>query len=66
MRVLLLFLAGAAAVSAQKNVPETLPTTSRSEHRDTLDFDVRLAISGRVLLDDHQLRIPAKPITIPG
>lgn len=61
MRILLLFLAGAAAVTAQRD-PSGPPTISRPVHRDSLDFDVRMAVSGRVLLDDRQP--PPEPVPV--
>jgi tetratricopeptide (TPR) repeat protein len=68
MRALLLFFAGAAAVSAQRapappppTTPAPPPTSITSPVQlDSLNFDVALAVSGRVLLEDRQP--PPEPV----
>ena len=68
MRALLLFLAGVAAVTAQKAPAPPPPTTppppptgiTSPVQLDSLNFDVALAVSGRVLLEDHQP--PPEPV----
>jgi tetratricopeptide (TPR) repeat protein len=68
MRVLLWFLAGLAAVvvdgapAAAQFGAAIPPSVSRPEHRDSMDYDVRVAVSGRVLLDDRQP--PPEPIPV--
>jgi tetratricopeptide (TPR) repeat protein len=65
MRILILFLAGAAAVMAQKGQTVTPPPPTaviRPVPRDTLNFDEALAVSGRVLLDDRQS--PPEPVPV--
>ena len=68
MRALLLFFAGVAAVTAQKAPPPPPPTTTPPPptsiispgQLDSLNFDVALAVSGRVLLEDRQP--PPEPV----
>jgi len=68
MRVLLWFLAGLAVVvvdgapAAAQFGAAIPPSVSRPEHRDSMDYDVRVAVSGRVLLDDRQP--PPEPIPV--
>lgn len=67
MRALLLFLAGAAAVSAQRApapppppTPPAPPDIRQTVPMDSLNFDVELKVSGRVLLEDRQP--PPEPV----
>ena len=70
MRALLLFLAGAAAVTAQKapappppTTPPPPPTSITSPVQlDSLNFDLTLAVTGRVLLEDRQP--PPEPVPV--
>jgi tetratricopeptide (TPR) repeat protein len=69
MRALLLFLAGAAAVTAQKAPAPPPPTTPPAPadvrqpvQRDTFEFNLTLAVSGRVLLEDRQP--PPEPVPV--
>jgi TolA-binding protein len=71
MRTLLLLLAGAAAVTAQRAPAPPPPTTPapaptaiiHPERLDTLNFDVGLAISGRVLLLEER-QPPPEPVPV--
>lgn len=61
MRLFLLFLAGAAALTAQP--PISYPGgVTHPEPQETLPFDVALAISGRVVLEDRQA--PPEPVPV--
>jgi len=61
MRALLLFLAGAMAAAAQPAI--TYPGgITHPQPRETLTFDVPVAVSGRVLLEDRQP--PPEPVSV--
>ena len=60
MRVSLLILAGATVLTAQEvKYPRAI---TNPEPHETLRFDVRLSLTGRVLLDDRQL--PPEPVPV--
>ncbi len=61
MRIALLALAGATVLSAQPEVTYPRAITNPEPH-ETLNFDVRLSLTGRVLLDDRQL--PPEPVPV--
>jgi len=61
MRAFVLFLAGAASLTAQPEI--TYPRgITRPEPNESLPFDVRLALTGRVLLEDRQP--PPEPVAV--
>ena len=57
-----LLLAGATAVTAQVPSMKGPPGLAHPEPNETLDFDVRLALTGRVLLEDRQP--PHEPVAV--
>jgi len=61
MRAFLLFLAGAAALLAQMGSP--IPQAVRGpRQQDLMNFDINLAVSGRVLLEDREP--PPEPVPV--
>lgn len=61
MRVFLWLLAGATALTAQPQVSYPSGIT-HPEQRESMTFDVRLALSGRVVLEDRQP--PPEPVRV--